>query len=259
MKIKIFQVDAFANSVFNGNPAAICPLDYWLPDDTLQSIALENNLSETAFFIPLNDGYHIRWFTPSVEVDLCGHATLASAFVICEYLNLSCNKVNFHSKSGELIVLKKNNRYTLNFPCIISKKIKTPKILIKALGINPIETMIAKDCIVLLESEEAVKYLSPDFYLLKQFDTRGILVTAKGNNCDFVSRCFFPRLSISEDPVTGSAYCSLIPFWAKKLNKTSFFAKQISFRGGELWCKLKKNRTEISGNCVLYLRGQIEI
>lgn len=260
MKIDLYQVDAFTNAVFKGNPAAVCLLQHWLDDQTLQSVAMENNLSETAFIVPVADGYHIRWFTPTVEVDLCGHATLASAHVIWQYLGETRERIRFESKSGDLAVFKTEaGRYTLDFPSSQPTSMVCPDILKTALGVTPLETSIAEDCVVLLESEEAVRHLSPDFSLLSQFVTRGVLVTARGNDCDFVSRCFFPRLGVAEDPVTGSAHCVLVPYWAQKLNKSTFFCKQISARGGELWCELRGQRVEISGQCVLYLRGQIEI
>ena len=259
MKLEIFQVDAFASAVFKGNSAAVCPLKEWLQDDILQSIALENNLSETAFFVPIADGYHIRWFTPTVEVDLCGHATLATAHVIWEFLDSSRERIRFQSESGELAVFKKSGRYTLDFPSSPPSKIECPDILRSALGIPPLEVSMAEDCVVLLESEQAVKKLSPDFSLLNEFEARGVLVTAKGDDSDFVSRCFFPRLGVPEDPVTGSAHCALVPYWADKLGKSSLFCKQISTRGGELWCELKGSRVEISGSCVLYMRGEINI
>jgi len=259
MKIKIYQVDAFTNNVFQGNPAAVCPLEKWPTDETLQSIALENNLSETAFFISTDNGYHIRWFTPITEVDLCGHATLATSYVIWEQLKDRTDIIRFHSKSGELSVFKKSDRYCLDFPVSTASQINYPEILKKALGANPLEVLLAEDCIVVLESEEEVAALSPDFSLLSQYEARGILVTAKGKDCDVVSRCFFPRLGIPEDPVTGSAHCTLVPYWAKIIGKNSLFCKQISSRGGELWCELLGDRVQISGNCALYLKGEIEI
>lgn len=259
MKIELFQVDAFTNQVFRGNPAAVCPLEHWLDDSLLQAIALENNLSETAFIVPEGNDYHIRWFTPTVEVDLCGHATLASGYVLLNYLRPECEQVSFHSASGVLSVAKHAGRYALNFPSRPGKAIESPEELRQALGVPIVASYLARDWLVVLESEEAVAQLAPNFEQLAKLDCLGVLVTAEGSTCDFVSRCFFPKAGILEDPVTGSAHCTLVPYWAERLGKSSLYCKQISARMGELWCALNKDRVEIAGECVLFLRGEIEV
>jgi predicted PhzF superfamily epimerase YddE/YHI9 len=259
MKISLYQVDAFASTVFKGNPAAVCPLTEWLDDRTLQSIALENNLSETAFFVPKQDGFHLRWFTPTSEVDLCGHATLAAAYVLIEILKIPQQRLNFNSASGPLSVFKKDGHYTLDFPIRPGELIDCPQILVEGLGKTPLETYLATDCLVVLGSQDEVLAVKPDFQKLLEFKVRGILITAPGENCDFVSRCFYPSVGVPEDPVTGSAHCTLVPYWAKRLEKNSLYCRQISSRGGELWCALNGARVEIAGNCALYLTGTIEI
>ncbi len=258
MNLTIFQVDAFTSEVFKGNPAAICPLDSWLDDGLLQRIALENNLSETAFFVRKDDVYEIRWFTPTFEIDLCGHATLASAFVIFEVLKLETEKVKFHShKSGELLVEKNGDRLTLDFPSRPVSAAAAPEGLIEALGKAPKEILKARDYFLVYENEQEILDIAPNFSKLLEIDAHGFIVTAKGENSDFVSRFFAPEVGIFEDPVTGSAHCNLIPFWSAKLGKTEMFARQISQRGGELFCELRGDRVKIGGNAVLYLKGEI--
>ncbi len=260
MKLEIYQVDAFTKQVFKGNPAAVCPLDEWLDAELMQKIALENNLSETAFFVKKHDVYEIRWFTPTFEIDLCGHATLASAFVIFECLKAEESSIKFHShKSGALMVEKRNERLILDFPSRPVKRCETPNGLIEAVGKEPKEILKARDYFLVYETEQEIADIAPNFSRLLEIDAHGFIVTAKGENSDFVSRFFAPEVGVFEDPVTGSAHCNLIPYWAEKLGKTELFARQISQRGGELFCELKGDRVKIGGNAVLYLKGEIYV
>jgi PhzF family phenazine biosynthesis protein len=260
MKLAIYQVDAFTNKVFGGNPAAICPLEEWLDAELMQKIALENNLSETAFFVRKDDFYEIRWFTPTYEIDLCGHATLASAFVIFEVLNLETDKIKFVShKSGELFVEKKDDLLVLDFPSRPVSPADVPDGLIEAIGKQPKEVFKARDYFLVYENEQEILDISPDFTKLLKINAHGFIVTAKGDSSDFVSRFFAPEVGVFEDPVTGSAHCNLIPFWAERLGKNELFARQISARGGELYCELAGDRVKIGGNAVLYLKGEIYV
>ncbi len=260
MKIRIFQVDAFSDEVFQGNPAAVCPLDNWIDTALMQSIANENNLSETAFFVSKDDYYEIRWFTPSAEIELCGHATLATAFVIFEVLKLESEKVRFNSHhSGEISVIKSGDSFVLDFPSRMPRACELPAGLIEALGVRPIETLKSRDYFLVFENERDVAAIAPNFSKLIEIDAHGFIVTAKGDSADFVSRFFAPEVGVFEDPVTGSAHCNLIPFWAEQLGKEKMQAKQISKRGGELDCELCGDRVKIGGNAVLYLKGEIEI
>src|SRR6185437_3213352 len=258
MKIQYFEVDAFANKPFHGNPAGICPLKQWLDDALMQNIAAENNLAETAFFVPRGDDYDLRWFAPAVEIDLCGHATLASAFILFTELGVKWDSVRFHSKSGPLVVSRKGDVLTLDFPSRPPKPCTVPDALIRGLGKKPVEVLKARDYFALFENAEDVLSLKPDFNLLGTLDEK-VIVTAPGNDCDFVSRFFAPTAGVPEDPVTGSAHCTLIPYWSQRLGKTKLFARQISRRGGELFCELAGDRVLIGGKAVLYSRGQIEI
>jgi PhzF family phenazine biosynthesis protein len=257
MKISCYIVDAFASEVFRGNPAAVCPLEKWLPDATLQNIAAENNLSETAFIIPRGNDFDLRWFTPTVEMDLCGHATLATAFVLFTEQKLSGNEIRFHSRSGILTVSRSGEILTLDFPSRPPEKCDAPDALIRGLGKAPARVFKSRDYLAMFDSVEEVRLLKPDFAVLKTLDCLGIIATAKGNDCDFVSRFFAPAAGVDEDPVTGSAHCTLIPFWAQRLGKNKMFARQISKRGGELFCELAGDRVRIGGKAVLYLRGEI--
>ncbi len=260
MKLDIYQVDAFTKEVFKGNPAAICPLDEWISAELMQKIASENNLSETAFFVKSEDTYEIRWFTPTFEIDLCGHATLASAFVIFECLKLEEKLVKFHShKSGELSVEKIGDVLTLDFPSRPVEKCDAPEGLIEAIGTQPKEIFKARDYFLVYENEQEVADIAPNFSRLLEIDAHGFIVTAKGDSSDFVSRFFAPEVGVFEDPVTGSSHCNLIPFWAERLGKTKLFGKQISARGGELFCELKGDRVKIGGNAVLYFKGEIYV
>lgn len=259
MKIACFHVDAFASGIFRGNSAAVCPLEKWLPDAVMQNVAAENNLSETAFFVPNGDAFDLRWFSPSAEVDLCGHATLASAFVLFNENRVSENSICFQSCSGKLNVFREGELLVLDFPARPAMPCAAPENLIRGLGARPTEVLKARDYVAVFADAGQVRSLKPDFALLAKLDCLGVIATAPGQDCDFVSRFFVPAIGINEDPVTGSAHCTLIPYWAKRLNKTKLFARQVSQRGGELFCELAGDRVRIGGKAVLYLRGEIEI
>jgi PhzF family phenazine biosynthesis protein len=257
MKISIFQVDAFTNQAFSGNPAAVCPLDYWLTDENMQAIAGENNLSETAFIVNRGDYYQIRWFTPQTEVDLCGHATLASAWVIMNKIQPDVDQIKFGSRGGELKVRRDGEYFLMDFPVHPPKECVVPNDLIKALGQNPVKVMASNYYLAIYDSEEEVRKLKPYMALLKELDRIGVIITAPGESVDFVSRFFAPAVGIPEDPVTGSAHCTLIPYWAEMLNKTSLTAKQVSCRGGDLICEYKDDRVIIGGQARLFMEGRI--
>ena len=261
MKIPLFQVDAFASAVFKGNPAAVMPLPEFLPDALLQSIAAENNLSETAFLVGGNGRYQLRWFTPTCEVPLCGHATLASAAVVLERLELTRDSVAFETASGVLTVQRNASGYTLNFPAASVTQHQISDIYKKALGTTPLEVWKNdRFTLVLLDSANTVANLQPEMSLVKLLDPHGVIVTAVGvGTYDFVSRFFAPAIGIDEDPVTGSAHCVLAPFWATRLNKSSLYARQASHRGGDLLCKLSADRVLLTGNAEFYLTGEIEL
>jgi len=261
MKIPVYQVDAFTSEVFSGNPAAVCMLDTWIDDRILQSVASENNLSETAFLVRNDDGFDIRWFTPATEVALCGHATLASAFVLFTCQGWPAEQIRFRTRrSGQLTVVKGDKFLEMDFPSRPARKRTSPAGLGEALGAAPKETFgSAEDVLVVLESEKAVREVEPDFGALGKVDCRGIIITAKGDRSDFVSRFFAPRVGIPEDPVTGSAHCVLIPYWADVLSKKDLHAFQISKRGGELFCTYAGERVRIMGKAVLYMEGSITI
>lgn len=259
MNIDLYQVDAFTSRVFGGNPAAVCPLAAWLDDGLMQQIAAENNLSETAFFVPEGDGYALRWFTPVAEVDLCGHATLASAFVIFNELEPERQTVTFSSRSGPLHVRREGALLELDFPVWPVEPCADSELLTRALGAPPAELLAAQDYLAVYESEEQVRALRPDMGLLSQIDRRGVIVSAPGARSDFVSRFFSPAFGIPEDPVTGSAHCALVPYWARRLGRQRLHALQVSARGGELFCTLRGERVGIAGSAVKYLAGQIAI
>ena len=259
MEIPIYQIDAFSNRIFAGNPAAVCPLEEWLEGSLLQAIAQENNLSETAFFVPEKDGYHIRWFTPVAEVDLCGHATLATAFVIFNYLDTSSSQITFRSRSGRLTVVQEEELISMDFPSQPPVPCEAPKELLDGLKKEPLEILCSEDYFVVFSNEKAIVELKPDMGLLKKLDLRGVIVTAKADKVDFVSRFFAPKFGIDEDPVTGSAHCALTPYWAKKLNKKDVHAHQVSQRGGELFCKDCGDRVVIAGRAVTFMEGSITI
>lgn len=259
MTIPVYQVDAFTDSVFKGNPAAICPLSEWLSAETMQSIATENNLSETAFFVKNASGYDLRWFTPAVEVDLCGHATLASAFVLFNLMGEQGERITFHTKSGALTVSRKGNLLSLDFPARPPVRAEACDGLFEALGAPPSSLLAARDYLAVYDSEDDVRALNPKMEGLKQIDKFAVIVTAPGRNCDFVSRFFAPAKGVPEDPVTGSAHCTLIPYWAERLNKSQLLARQVSKRGGELLCEMHGDRVQIAGHGALFLKGEIII
>ncbi len=262
MTIDIYQIDAFTNKLFGGNPAAVCPLTEWLPDETLLNIAKENNLAETAYFIHKKDNrFHLRWFTPEIEMDLCGHATLASAFVILNCLDYDFESIIFETMSGDLIVSRNGDCLEMDFPSRPPKPSELPQIIKTSLSKQPSEIYKARDYVLVYDSEDDIKNLNVSASILEDIniDPGGIIVTAKGNHSDFVSRFFTPGAAVFEDPVTGSAHCTLVPFWAERLGKNKLHAFQISERKGELICKLVKDRVFIKGNAVKYLQGTIEI
>lgn len=260
MELTIYQVDAFAEEVFKGNPAAVIPLEHWLEDDMMQQIAMENNLSETAFFVMTDKGFHLRWFTPEYEIDLCGHATLASAFVIKNFVQPPLNEINFSTEKAGVLKAYANGIYTLDFPSRMPVLCEVPETLLPSIGIShAVEVLRSRDYFVVLQNEDAIRNLEPDFNLMSQLDTIGVIVTAKGDSADVVSRCFYPGAGIPEDPVTGSAHCNIVPYWSDKLGKTKLECKQLSARGGELLCELVDDRVLMSGKCILYMKGKIFI
>lgn len=261
MSQKIYQIDAFAEKLFTGNPAAVCPLEKWIDDETMQKIAAENNLAETAFTVPVENGFEIRWFTPTVEVDLCGHATLASAFVLINFEGFTEDKINFFSKnSGTLTVTKNGDLFTLNFPSDSLQKVENLSQFKNCFAHQPIEAYQGKtDYLLIFENESQIVNIKPIFSEIAKINARGIIVSSISENYDFISRFFGPNCGVNEDPVTGSAHTTLTPFWAEKLGKTKLTAKQISKRGGVLECELKNDRVLISGKCKTYLKGEIFI
>jgi len=261
MRTPIFQIDAFAARRFAGNPAAVMPMKSFLADATLQDIAAENNLAETAFLVPEGGDYRLRWFTPTAEVPLCGHATLASAAVVMERLEPGRSGVVFYSASGPLTVNRADAGYVMDFPVRWSEPVSTPRGLAEALGVAPVEVFAnVFNYLVLLESAQILRELDPEMTTLARMDRDGVIVTARGDGSyDFVSRYFAPAKGIPEDPVTGSAHCMLAPYWAKRLGKTAFRAFQVSRRGGEVICRLAGDRIELEGTCVFYMEGEVEI
>ena len=261
MRLPIYQLDAFADRLFAGNPAAVVPLEDWPPDTTLQAVAAENNLAETAFFVRRGDAWELRWFTPAVEIDLCGHATLASAAVIFRHLEPSCSRVEFRTrKAGTLVVTRHGEELALDFPVRPAEPVAAPPALAAALGAEPVEVLAARDYLCVFENTEDVHNLRPDFATIATLDRGAVICTAPGiGEFDFVSRFFAPALGVSEDPVTGSAHCTLVPFWAERLGRTHLRAKQVSARGGDLTCELKGDRVTIAGRVAWYLEGWITI
>ncbi|HEY31684.1 MAG TPA: PhzF family phenazine biosynthesis protein [Dehalococcoidia bacterium] len=260
MKIPLYQVDAFTSEIFKGNPAAVCLLDGWLDDARLQAVAAENNLSETAFLVKSDEGFEIRWFTPLTEVSLCGHATLASAFVVFNCLDWSESTVHFQTRErGVLTVTQKEGLLEMDFPAMIPTPRETPEGLADALGHPPMEVLGAeKQLLAVFADERTVRELQPDFSLLTRYEF-GTIVTAPGEQCDFVSRYFAPNVGIPEDPVTGSAHCVLVPYWSQRLGKKQLHARQVSKRGGELFCEDRGEHVTIAGRAVLYLEGTITV
>lgn len=259
MELALYQVDAFAKHAFSGNPAAVCPLSEWLPEQLMQSIAQENNLAETAFFVKEENGFHIRWFTPTKEVNLCGHATLASAYVLFEQLHYSEDVINFQSKSGLLRVKKADGLLQLDFPTQVAIPCETPSALTQAFGKAPLACLKNEDYLVVYEDEDFINRVEPNLALLETLDLRGVIITSQSAHYDFVNRVFAPKYGINEDPVTGSAFTKLIPYWADALNKETLKAKQVSKRGGEVTCQRVKDRVLISGACNLYMVGKIYV
>ncbi len=261
MKLIIYQIDAFTDKVFSGNSAAVCLIDKWLSDELMQKIAMENNLAETAFVVKNNDEYHIRWFTPTIEVDLCGHATLATAHVLFNHENYFQKEINFLSpRSGKLKVSQQDDLMTLNFPADIIESTELFPDLTAGFNFKPIEAIKGKtDYMLVFENEAQIFNIKVDFQIISKIDARGIIVTAKGDTVDFVSRFFGPQSGIDEDPVTGSAHTTLTPYWAKKLGKNELSAIQLSKRKGYLKCKLLNDRVEISGQAITYMIGEIDV
>lgn len=258
--IQIYQADAFSDKLFGGNPAAICPLTKWLPVPMMQKIAAENNLAETAFFIPQGHDFELRWFTPEMEIDLCGHATLATAHILFTELNYDKEVIHFHTlKAGTLTVTREGDLYTLDFPSRVAETAEAPVGLVEALGKTPLHVYKSRDYMLIYENEDDILAIKPDFNALSKIEIIGVIVTAPGKNSDFVSRFFAPSAGINEDPVTGSAHCNLIPYWAKELVKNKLHAYQLSARKGELWCEMKNDRVLIAGKAVTYLKGEIRI
>ncbi|HEY2953981.1 MAG TPA: PhzF family phenazine biosynthesis protein [Candidatus Eisenbacteria bacterium] len=259
MRIPLYQVHAFAARVFAGNPAGVCPLPRWLDDATMQSIAAENALAETAFFVREDGGYDIRWFTPVQEIDLCGHATLASGFVVFHHLDPAARAATFRSKSGPLTVTRDGERLTLDFPARPPAACERPAALDRALGHAPREVLRARDYLAVYGSEDEVRSLDPRMDEIAALDALGVIATAPGKASDFVSRFFAPRAGVPEDPVTGSAHCTLVPYWSARLGRKKLHAFQVSRRGGELWCEDRGARVLIAGRAVPYLEGTIEV
>ncbi len=260
MKLPVFRLSAFTRDVFAGNPAAVCPLEQWLPDEVLQAIARENNLSETAFLVRGKDGWGLRWFTPETEVDLCGHATLASAWVVTRHLDPSARQVRFLTRSGPLTVWVDGDLLRMDFPSHPAQLLNDPPAaLVAGLGCTPRFTGVAEYYLAVLGNASEVRALEPDFAALAELDRIGVIVTAPGWDVDFVSRFFAPAAGVPEDPVTGSAHCTLIPYWAKRLSKKSLVARQISERSGDLLCQDRGERVEIAGHAVLYLEGELNV
>lgn len=260
MPIPYFQIDAFSSRVFGGNPAGVCPLQEWLPEPTLQAIAAENNLSETAFIVGREGRYELRWFTPTIEVDLCGHATLAAAFVVFHELGFAGDRISFQTRVGELGATRDAGRIVLDFPAWPAERCaEVPALLAEALGWLPRELFKTRDYLAVFSSEEEILGLNPEPTLLARLDCLGVICTAPGSDCDFVSRFFAPGAGIVEDPVTGSAHSTLIPYWSARLGKSSLFARQLSQRRGELFCEARGSRVGIGGNATLYSRAQLEI
>lgn len=259
MNLQIFQIDAFAEHVFEGNPAAVVPLPEWLDNNLLQAIASENNLSETAFFVEGKSGFELRWFTPRAEVDLCGHATLASAHVLFRHLRHASDEIRFHTRSGLLTVTREGEGMAMDFPAVASRPVAPSQALIAGLGASPNQVRASSDYIAVFDNEDDIRALRPDCMLLAQLDLRGVIATAPGQAFDFVSRCFYPKLDVDEDPVTGSAHCQTAPYWAERLGRNRLSARQLSARGGTVHCRVEGERVILLGRAVDYLRGQIGI
>ena len=259
MSIPYYQVDAFTSTLFSGNPAGVCLLADWLPDQVLQSIAAENNLAETAFVVQKDSSFDLRWFTPTLEMDLCGHATLAPAHVIFRHLGYRGDVVRFQTRAGLLTVTRDEDLLTLDFPARPAATCVTPAELIQGLGCTPMATFKARDYLAVLETEQAVRDVRLDMVALARLDCLGVIITAPGKSCDFVSRFFAPGAGVPEDPVTGSAHCTLIPYWAQRLGRSQLRALQVSQRGGELYCDYRGERVGIAGRAVTYSSGFLHL
>ncbi len=259
MRLKQYQIDAFTTRLFQGNPAAVCPLERWLPDNLLKAVAAENNLSETAFFVPQGKGFHLRWFTPVAEVDLCGHATLAAAFVLFDIFGYPQQTLTFYTRSGELRVKKGEGYFEMDFPAQPLQSCSAPPALIKGLGKEPLEVLCGEDYVAVFKTEADIRALVPNPLELEKLALRGVAVTSKGDTADFVSRFFAPKSGISEDPVTGSAHCALAPYWQGKLGKSRFVARQLSQRGGEVGCTVEGERVFLRSSAVKFMQGEIFI
>ncbi len=259
MKLRLWQVDAFTSQPLAGNPAAVVPLESWLPDDLMMRIAAENNLSETAFFVHEPDGWRIRWFTPAIEVELCGHATLASSHVLLRHLQPGLDGVTWASRSGPLAVTRQGGRLAMDLPAYPCRRIDTPPLLAEALGAEPLETWLGVKMMAVFASEADVRALRPDFGKVARIEAFGVIATAPGDTSDCASRYFVPQAGVNEDPVTGAAHCQLVPWWAQRLGKRELFARQVSARGGELWCEARDGRVTLAGDAVDYLEGVITV
>lgn len=257
--IPLYQLDAFTDRPFGGNPAAVCPLSDWLPDGTLQSIAAENNLSETAFFVPEGEGFRLRWFTPKTEVDLCGHATLATGALILDHLDPGREHVTFETRSGLLSVQRDGERFAMDFPALPATEVPMPAGLADAIGVAPIAFLRAVKNMAVLENEAAVLAVMPDLAYIRTMEGSGLIVTARGEGCDCVSRYFAPHVGIDEDPVTGSAHCTIVPYWSARLGKPEIHARQVSERGGDLYCRNLGARVEIAGTVRLVIEGRFHL
>jgi len=260
MQIPVYQIDAFTDRAFGGNPAAICPLEHWLDDGTMQAIAAENNLSETAFFVANgNDNYDLRWFTPAAEVDLCGHATLATASLLLDKLTPDTDTVSFETRSGTLSVVRDGGHLVMDFPALPAAPMDVPDGFVDAIGIRPMAYLRAVKDMAVFADEATVQSIDPDFGFIAGLDAMGLIVTAPGDDCDCASRFFAPKVGINEDPVTGSAHCTIIPYWADRLGKADIHARQVSARSGDLYCRMDGDRVRMGGQAVLFLTGHIEL
>lgn len=259
MKVRYHVINAFTSRPFSGNPAGVCPLDAWLPDDVMQKIAAENDLSETAFFVKDGNAHRLRWFAPAGEVDLCGHATLAAAHLLFHELGVAETTVRFETKSGRLEVERDGNRLVMNFPTIPFESETPPEALVDGVGLPVVEALAGMDHVAVLGSEAEVKNARPNLAMLATLDLRGVVLTARGSSADYVCRCFAPRFGIAEDPVTGSVQCVLAPYWAERLKKSRFSVRQLSARGGDMVVELKGSRVLIAGEARSYLSGTIEV
>ncbi len=257
--IPIFQLDAFTDKPFGGNPAAVCPLQEWLPDDVMQSIALENNVSETAFYVPEGDGFLLRWFTPKIEVDLCGHATLATAWLILNELEPDRASVAFETRSGTLTVSRDGDLLAMDFPVMVAEERPAPAGLAEAIGIEPVKFLKAVKNMAVLENEAVVRAVNPDFGYIKNMDGMGLIITALGDQSDCASRYFAPHAGIDEDPVTGSAHCTIVPYWSGVLGKAQIHARQVSARSGDLYCLLEGDRVVLTGKARTVIKGTFTI